>query len=161
MNKDLEKITNKTDTVYCEENFNVFHGHHNIFIGNHVFLVDTLINAGDNDGKVIIEDFVFFGHGVKILARGHDYHLLNEQRQHSVIEKPIHIKKGAWIASGSIVLSGVIIGENAVVAAGSVVKHNVPNNAIVAGNPAKIVKYIHRKLNLIEKFKLLLGIKIK
>jgi acetyltransferase-like isoleucine patch superfamily enzyme len=161
MNKHLEKIINKTDTVYCEEGFSVFHGHHNIFIGNHVFLVDSLINAGDNDGKIIIEDFVFFGHGVKILARGHDYNLFNELRQHTVVEKPIHIKKGSWVASGAIVLSGVTIGENAVVAAGSVVKHDVPNNAIVAGNPARIVKYIHRKLTFIEKFKLFLGIRIK
>lgn len=161
MNRDLEKIINKTDTVYCEENFSVFHGHHNIFIGNHVFLVDSLINAGDEEGKVIIDDYVFFGHGVKILARGHDYTLFNELRQHTVVEKPIHIKKGAWIATNSVVLSGVTIGENAVVAAGSIVKHNVPNNTIVAGNPAKIVRYINRKLTLIEKFKLFLGIKIK
>lgn len=161
MNKHLEKIINKSDTVYCEEGFSVFHGHHNIFIGNHVFLVDSLINAGDDKGKVIIEDFVFFGHGVKILARGHDYYLLDEQRQHSVVEKPIHIKKGAWVASGSIVLSGVTIGENAVIGAGSVVKHSVPNNAIVAGNPAKIIKYINRKLTFIEKIKLFLGMKIK
>lgn len=161
MNNHLEKILHKSNSVYCEENFTVFHGHHNIFIGNDVFLVDSLINAGENEGKVIIEDFVFFGHGVKILARGHNYYLLDNQRQHSVIEKPIHIKKGAWIASGSIVLGGVTIGENAVVGAGSIVTYDVPNNAVVTGNPAKIIKYIDRKLTFIEKMKLSLGIKIK
>lgn len=161
MNKDLEKITNKSDTVYCEDSFSVFHGHQNIFLGHHVFLVDALINAGDDEGKVIIEDYVFFGHNVKILARGHDYKLFNEKRQHSVIEKPIHIKKGAWIASGSIVLSGVTIGENAVVGAGSVVKNDVPSFALVAGNPAKIIKYVNRELTFIEKIKLFLGMRIK
>lgn len=153
MNKHLEKIINKSNTVHCEENFTVFNGYDNIFIGNHVFLVDSLINAGDNEGKVIIEDFVFFGHGVKILARGHNYVLFNEKRQQTIFEKPIHIKKGAWIASGSIVLAGVTIGENSVVGAGSVVKHSVPDYAVVAGNPAKIVKYVNRKLTLIEKIK--------
>lgn len=160
MNKDLEKILNKTQTVYCEENFSVFHGHHNIFIGNHVFLVDSLINAGDNEGRVIIEDYVFFGHGVKILARGHNYSLFNEYRQQIITEKQIHIKKGAWVASGSIILGGVTIGENAVVGAGSVVKYNVPNNVVVAGNPAKVVRFIDRKLNFIEKLKIFFGIKI-
>lgn len=160
MNKDLEKIIHKTETVYCEENFSVFHGHHNIYIGNHVFLVDSLINAGDNEGKVIIDDYVFFGHGVKILARGHDYKLYNEQRQHTVIEKPIHIKKGAWVASASVVLAGVTIGENAVVGAGSIVKKDVPDYAIVAGNPAKIIKFVNRNLTFIEKLKIFLGIKI-
>ncbi len=159
MNKHLEKIKNKSSSVHCEENFTVFNGYDNIFIGNHVFLVDSLLNAGDNEGKVIIEDYVFFGHGVKILARGHDYKLYNEQRQHTITEKPIHIKKGAWIASGAIVLAGVTVGENAVVGAGSVLKHSVPDYAVVAGNPAKIVRYVNRKSTLIERIKFFWGIK--
>lgn len=157
MNKDLEKIKNKGQNVDCEKGFEVFYGHDNIYLGENIFLVDTLLNAGDDEGKITIEDFVFFGHGVKVLARGHDYKLLNEQRQHSVIEKPIHIKKGAWIASGSIILSGVTIGQNSVVGAGSIVTKDVPKNAIVAGNPAKLIKYIDRKLTILEKIKNILG----
>jgi len=158
MNKDLEKIVHKGKNIHCESGFQVFYGHTNIYLGNDIFLVDTLLNAGDSEGKITIEDFVFFGHGVKVLARGHDYRLLNAQRQNSVIEKPIHIKKGAWIASGSILLSGVTIGQNSVVGAGSVVTKDVPPNAIVAGNPAKLIKYIHAKSTILQKIKNRLGI---
>ena len=151
MNKDLEKIIHKGEDIFYEDGFKVFYGHQNIFLGNNIYLVDTLINAGDHEGKVIIEDHVFFGHGVKLLARAHDYSLTDIPRQRSVIEKPIVIKKGAWVASGAIVLGGVTIFEDAVVGAGSVVTKDVPPRAIVAGNPAKIIKYIDKELSLFEK----------
>lgn len=50
------------------------------------------------------------------------------------------IKRGAAIGANSVILPGVTIGENALVGAGSVVTKNVPDNAVVAGNPAKIIK---------------------
>lgn len=152
-NSDFEKIIHKGTNIHYEEKFRVFTGHQNIFLGSNIYLVDTLINAGDIEGKVIIEDYVFFGHGVKILARAHNYKVFDQKRQEEIIEKPIHIKQGAWIASGVIVLGGVTIGKNSVVGAGSVVTKNIPDNAIYAGNPAKIVKYTHRKLTFIEKIK--------
>jgi acetyltransferase-like isoleucine patch superfamily enzyme len=52
------------------------------------------------------------------------------------------IKKGASIGSGATILSHTSIGENAIVGAGSVVTKDVPPNAIVAGNPAKVLRYI-------------------
>jgi acetyltransferase-like isoleucine patch superfamily enzyme len=52
------------------------------------------------------------------------------------------VKRGASIGSGSTILSNVVIGENAIVGAGSVVTKDVPANAIVAGNPAKLLRYI-------------------
>lgn len=54
---------------------------------------------------------------------------------------PIIIKNKAWIGFNSIILKGVTIGEGAIVGAGSVVTKNVPDYAVVAGNPAKIIKY--------------------
>lgn len=153
MNRDIEQITHKGTDVYYEEGFSVFNGHHNIFLGSNIYLVDTLINAGDNEGRVTIEDFVFFGHGVKLLARGHLYKEKNQNRQRMVTEKPIHIQEGAWIASGSIILAGVTIGKNAVIGAGSIVTKDVPSNAIVAGNPARVIKYIDRELTLHEKLR--------
>jgi len=151
INIDIEKIINKGSNIYYENGFSIFNGHQNIFLGSNIYLVDTLINAGDNIGSVTIDDFVFFGHGVKVLARGHDYRKRNEDRQRLVTEKPIHIKEGAWIASGSIILGGVTIGKNAVVGAGSVVTKDVPPNAIVAGNPIRLIKYIDRELTMFEK----------
>lgn len=53
-----------------------------------------------------------------------------------------HVKKGASIGSNATILCGITIGENALVGAGSVVTKDVPANAIVAGNPAKVIKYI-------------------
>jgi len=52
------------------------------------------------------------------------------------------VKKGASIGSNATILCGITIGENALVGAGAVVVKDVPNNAIVAGNPARVIKYI-------------------
>lgn len=157
LNSDFEKIIHKGSNINYEENFRVFTGHKNIFLGSNIYLVDTLINAGDFDGKVIIDDYVFFGHGVKILARAHNYKVYDKERQEEITEKPIHIKQGAWVASGVTILGGVTIGVNAVVGAGSVVTKDVPDNAIFAGNPARIVKYTNRELNLFEKIKIFIS----
>jgi acetyltransferase-like isoleucine patch superfamily enzyme len=55
---------------------------------------------------------------------------------------PIHIKRNAWIGANATILPGVTIGENAIVAAGAVVSKDVPDNTIVGGIPAKIIKAI-------------------
>lgn len=55
---------------------------------------------------------------------------------------PITIGDNCWLGGGVIVIPGVTIGDNVVVAAGSVVTKDVPTNAVVAGNPARIVKYV-------------------
>src|ERR1700722_6779969 len=57
------------------------------------------------------------------------------------VEKTL-VKKGATIGSGSTVLANVTVGEGAIVGAGSVVTKDVPAHAIVAGNPAKILRYV-------------------
>lgn len=138
----INRISNKKEPIHYESGFAVFNGWNNIELGSNIYLVDSLINAGDTIGRVVIEDNVFFGHGVKILARGHDYHKKGALRQTTITEKPILIKNGAWIASGCIVLGGVVIGANSVIGAGSVVTHSVFPGEIVAGNPAKHIKWI-------------------
>ena len=94
---------------------------------------------------VVIEDNVFIGHGVMFINDSHprattlDGNLQTEadwKVEHTVI------KKGASIGSGATILSNTNIGENAIVGAGSVVTKDVPANAIVVGNPAKILRYI-------------------
>jgi len=52
------------------------------------------------------------------------------------------VKRGASIGSGATILSNVVIGENALIGAGSVVTSNVPANAIVVGNPGRVLRYI-------------------
>lgn len=52
------------------------------------------------------------------------------------------VKKGASIGSNATILCGITIGENALIGAGAMVTKDVPSNAVVAGNPAKIIKYL-------------------
>jgi len=94
---------------------------------------------------VEIEDNVFIGHSVTFIndsyprATSASGELQTEADWK--VEKTI-VRKGSSIGSGSTILSNVAIGENAIVGAGSVVTKDVPANAIVAGNPAKVLRYL-------------------
>ncbi len=94
---------------------------------------------------VQIEDNVFVGHSVTFIndsyprATAADGGLQTEKDWK--VEQTL-VKKGASIGSGSTILSNVVIGENAIIGAGSVVTKDVPADAIVAGNPAKVLRYI-------------------
>lgn len=94
---------------------------------------------------VVIEDEVFIGHNVAFIndsyprATAEGGQLQTEQDWKV---EPTIVKKRASIGSGSTILSKVTIGENALVGAGSVVTKDVPANAVVAGNPAKILRYL-------------------
>lgn len=90
-------------------------------------------------GGITIEDDVFIAPKVSLLSEGHP---LAPENRHALIPKPIHIKKNAWIGAGAAILQGVTIGENAVVAAGAVVIKDVPDNTIVGGIPAKVIKHL-------------------
>ena len=95
---------------------------------------------------VIIEDDVFIGHSVTFIndsyprATAADGQLQTEQDWK--VEQTL-VRRGASIGSGSTILSKVTIGEKAIVGAGSVVTKDVPSNAIVAGNPAKVLRYLN------------------
>lgn len=94
---------------------------------------------------VTIEDEVFIGHGVTFIndsyprATSTDGGLQTEQDWK--VESTL-VKKGASIGSGATILSKVTVGERAIVGAGSVVTKDVPPNAIVAGNPARVLRKI-------------------
>ena len=88
-------------------------------------------------GGITIEDGAMIAANVQLISNNHDLH----DRQ-ILICKPVHIGKNAWIGAGATILPGVTVGENAVVAAAAVVTKDVPANAIVGGNPAKLIKMI-------------------
>jgi len=67
-------------------------------------------------------------------------HPLDPANRRALITRPIVVKRKVWIGGAATVLPGVTIGENSVVAAGAVVTKDVPDNTIVGGVPAKVVK---------------------
>ena len=98
---------------------------------------------------VTIEDDVFIGHNVTFINDKYPRATSNNGELQTEADwrvEPTLVKKGASIGSGATILSNVTIGENAIVGAGSLVTKDVPANAIVAGNPARII----RSLSLAE-----------
>ena len=93
---------------------------------------------------VTIEDNVFIGHGVMFINDSYPRATANGNLQTEAdwkVQRTV-VKKGASIGSGATILSNLSIGENAIVGAGSVVTKDVPANSIVAGNPARVLRYI-------------------
>ena len=101
-------------------------------IGNHVSLQSACyITRG-----VVIEDDVFCGPRVTTM---NDKRICHRRPGLTFDRQAPRIKRGARVGGGSVLLPGVTIGENAFVGAGSVVTRDVPDFAIVAGNPARVV----------------------
>ncbi|WP_420991454.1 acyltransferase [Cupriavidus sp. 30B13] len=109
-----------------------------VYIGKYVTIeVEGVIESGtligNNVGIVGRRD-----HDVSHFeTRAFDAATVRERRELSL---PTRICEGAWLGYGAVVLSGVTVGRNAVVAAGAVVVADVPDFAIVSGNPARVVK---------------------
>lgn len=104
-------------------------------IGNNVVIMcGSLMMAS---GGITIEDNTMLAANVQLISNNHDL------KERAVITcKPIHIKRNCWIGAGATILPGITIGENSVVGAGSVVTKDVPDNSIVVGNPARVIKNI-------------------
>lgn len=96
---------------------------------------------------VVIEDNVFIGHGVTFTNDAYPRATtsggsLQTEADWTVL--PTVVRKGASIGSGATILCNISIGENAIIGAGSVITKSVPPNAIVAGNPARVLRYIEQ-----------------
>lgn len=93
-----------------------------------------------DQGGITLEDGVFIGPGVKILTEAHPE---QPEIRHTLLTRPVIIRRKAWIGAGAIILPGVTVGENAIIAAGAVVTKDVSDNTVVAGVPARILRTIH------------------
>ena len=93
--------------------------------------------------QVSIEDNVAIGSNSMIFAHiniGTNIFLKSEKYPRQVM--PVIIKSGAWINPGCIITAGTTLGKNSILAVGSVVTDDVPDNCVVAGNPARVIKKI-------------------
>lgn len=110
-----------------------------IIIGDNIYMPGTSIVAYN---EVIIEDNVILGPNVTIMdSSGHTLTGRNTPEElERLTDAPVLIKENAWIGAGATILKGVTIGKNSVVGINSVVHKPVPDNTVVAGNPAKVIK---------------------
>lgn len=108
----------------------------NLIVGKDVFFGGNVFLHGDS--TIYIGDYSMIAYGAVIHTSTHDY---NKHPMRQRIDAPVYIGKHTWIGAGAIILPGVKIGDFAVVGAGSVVTKHVPQGAIVAGNPATIIKF--------------------
>ena len=109
----------------------------NIRVGRNVF-INHACEFMDRGG-ITIGDDVLIGPKVNLVTINHP---LDPTRRRSTYCAPIVIGKGAWLGAGVSVMPGVTIGENAVVAANAVVTRDVPDNAVVGGIPARVIRHI-------------------
>ncbi|OJG52093.1 hypothetical protein RV06_GL001108 [Enterococcus haemoperoxidus] len=134
----LEEITSqKIDpSVKISQPFYTDFGKHitfgkDIFINQNVTFVDL--------GGITIEDQVLIGPGSRLITVNH---LISPKKRRGIKVEPIYIKKNAWLGANVTILPGITIGKNSIVAADSTVTKDVPDNVIVVGSPAKVVRKI-------------------
>ncbi|CAH2716777.1 2,3,4,5-tetrahydropyridine-2,6-dicarboxylate N-acetyltransferase [Neobacillus rhizosphaerae] len=116
----------------------------NIFLGDYVSLGSDIVMYATNQSKIIIGDGTIIAPRCKLLTSNHNYDTENLKSipfDNINIVQDITIGEGVWLGDSVLVLPGVTIGRGAVIGGGSVVTKDIPDFAIAAGNPARVIKY--------------------
>ena len=135
-----------------------------VSVGNATYGSLFVRTYGNPNEKLIIGSYCSIADGVHFLLGGehsletitsYPVHYKLHGSENTICKGKIIIKDDVWIGHGALILSGVTIGQGAVIAAGAVVSKDVPPYAIVAGNPARIIRYrfpkeIIEKLNRVD-----------
>lgn len=138
-----ELVPNSGSNLHIEPPFYCDYGS-NIYCGDNVYFN---MNCVILDGmKVKIGSYVLFGPGVQIYTATHP--LDWQQRRKEEYSKPIVIGDDCWIGGGAVICPGVTVGNRSVVAAGAVVTKDVPDDTLVGGNPAKVIRRLESSVSL-------------
>jgi acetyltransferase-like isoleucine patch superfamily enzyme len=135
----IGRSIHKSSTVFVP--FHTNFGKH-ITIGKNVFINHACSFL--DLGGITIEDDVQIGPRVNLVTENHP---ITPTTRTNLDLKPIVIKRNAWVGAGATILPGVTIGVNSIVAAGAVVNKDVPDNTIVGGVPAKVLRRIELTAN--------------
>lgn len=124
-----------------------------IIIGDNVTFTERIyLSCVD---KIEIGDGTLFGRDVFVSDNSHGY--IDETaigvppvKRPLSSKGPVKIGKNVWIGRQCTILSGVTIGDNAIIGANSLVNNNIPENAVVAGSPARIIRYLSKPISFSE-----------
>lgn len=159
LKRKINKIKSQFKSVGEKVKFPVscqFNHCENIELGNNVSIQRDCTFSGH--GGIIIGDGTVISHCVDVFSGEHNYD--SEDLEYLPFDErfncgKVEIGKYVWIGCHSIIMPGVSIGDGAIIGAGSIVTKDVPEIAIVAGNPAKVIKYRNKEkfLNLMKEEK--------
>lgn len=116
--------------------------------------IDDHVSIGSNceflttKAKIVLKDHIMFGPNVMVITGNHRIDILDkfmcdisDDMKRPEDDQDVIFEGDNWIGANAIILKGVTVGRGSVIAAGAVVTKNVPEYAVVGGNPARIIKY--------------------